>query len=419
MSSSDSMHIEVHNKSAIYTAMTKSFVNLRLNTQDIDEAMRDPLAYVSKSFRHQASSMSRFRNEDLLRIRKLRDSIRKNAHLDDATMRAILRGAEPALIDTGILDHLDDPPDETDLSQIEKLFEGEPGKLVLRKLALDNAEFSTVEERGMFTRKLSEMGGIEMSTARGMGFKDIIYIEDFPMAVVNVGYRRGYSIEDVQDSELRVHGTDSNGRVQIYSETYSTEGILFLLDPSKVMAWCEEWTGEKIGESGDIPDALTLAALTTGHEYGLRPCDEQRGKSGTVAESKGHTIFTLLHSLSHSAILACSIKSGFHANSLSEYISPGCLGFYIFVNKMYQKGMGGLENLFSGDIMGILQRIRDVSMDCIHDPFCWDRIGACHACIVLSETSCRAYNSHLDRKVIHGGQVGSMMKKGYLDHSGG
>ena len=126
------MSIEVHNKSSVYMPITKSFVNLRLDTQDIDNALRNPLEYVARCFGYGGSSMSSFSQEEIKRLRNFRDSILKNTDVDQDTLKTILRGAEKELVDAGIMDHLDHEEKEPDLERIQSLFQDDVGKYILR-----------------------------------------------------------------------------------------------------------------------------------------------------------------------------------------------------------------------------------------------------------------------------------------------
>lgn len=129
--------------------------------------------------------------------------------------------------------------------------------------------------------------------------------------------------------------------------------------------------------------------------------------------------YILLHTLSHLLIKELTNSSGYSSSSLKERvyysddIGKEMAGILIYTSSSDIGGtLGGLvkqglpQNLFSA----IDQAIENAKW-CSFDPTCIDNSGqgknslniaACHACGLISETSCENQNIYLDRNVIIG-----------------
>ncbi len=127
--------------------------------------------------------------------------------------------------------------------------------------------------------------------------------------------------------------------------------------------------------------------------------------------------FILLHTLAHALIRQLSLDCGYSASSVRERIycsdDPERLmcGILLYTAAADSEGsLGGLVDLgsparfpelFEGALISMLR--------CSSDPLCADHQpdvhatingAACHACALVSETSCEAFNRFLDRNVI-------------------
>lgn len=411
------MAVVVHNKSSAYDPVHRSFVNIRTGAPRMELAMSDPAAYLASTSGQNGDQYVAFSREQIEDLRKQRDRLKEDPRVSDDLIPTILgHQVGPSVLAAGILDHLDDEDVAIDRDHI---VESIGNRFILQRMASDMAETEEIMNLPDVVRLSTsdrQSHQVAFDTARRLGLSDVAYIENFPMAIVNVGFKRARSIEQISDSDLVLHPPDRRtGRFQVFAETYTTEAILFKLDRVKAISWAERWTGTNLEPLDGLPEDIPLFKSIVEHDVDLRDCDEQRGETGSVLDPIGHNVMTLLHTWSHAAILACSIKSGFHTNSISEYLMPGSLSFAIYISKQYEKGLGGLHHLFTSDINGILRRIESNTQDCLHDPHCRNRTdSACHACINISETSCRLYNSHLDRKTLHGGFVGGSQRIGYI-----
>ena len=132
----------------------------------------------------------------------------------------------------------------------------------------------------------------------------------------------------------------------------------------------------------------------------------------------------LVHSLSHALIRQLSIESGYSSASIRERLyvfdpsergpeSPGIAGLLLYTSTVDSEGsLGGLVRQggparFAKTMLSALNE----AMWCSSDPLCIESEGqgqgamnlaACHACLLVSETSCEEYNRLLDRAMLVG-----------------
>lgn len=128
--------------------------------------------------------------------------------------------------------------------------------------------------------------------------------------------------------------------------------------------------------------------------------------------------FVLVHTLAHMLINQLSLECGYGSASLRErlYVKAGMDGWagaLIYTAVPGADGtLGGLVSQGTpGKFFATLERSVEESMWCSSDPLCIDLEGqgaealnqaACHACCLVSETSCEQGNSLLDRAYICG-----------------
>ncbi len=122
-----------------------------------------------------------------------------------------------------------------------------------------------------------------------------------------------------------------------------------------------------------------------------------------------------LHSLAHVLVDEMSLTSGYPAASLRErvYDEPGQAGILIYTATADSAGsLGGLAALSDKDrfLQTLANGIRRARW-CTADPVCIESTGsgvngmnlaACHACLLLPETSCERFNLTLDRATLVG-----------------
>lgn len=177
------------------------------------------------------------------------------------------------------------------------------------------------------------------------------------------------------------------------------EGIFIELDEGAVTQW----------ESRPEVQARARAM-----EQKFRQWESERG---TAPSPFPGARFILLHSLAHTLIRQLSLDCGYSASSVRERIYSSLdprrrmAGVLLYTASPDSEGsLGGLVDLGSARRFPELFRgaLRAASR-CSSDPLCADHqpdvhatinAAACHACILVSETSCETFNRFLDRNVL-------------------
>jgi len=167
-----------------------------------------------------------------------------------------------------------------------------------------------------------------------------------------------------------------------------------------------------------------INAWETSNRRGLMrrydPMREQVESDGFHAEGMADQMgrlprFILAHTLSHLLIRQLCFECGYSGASLRErlYVFEDRVGFLVYTADGDSEGsLGGLVrqgsmDRFEGTLLESLERARWCSNDPIcremppHGPSKTNR-AACHACTLVSETSCTHLNAFLDRKALVG-----------------
>ena len=127
--------------------------------------------------------------------------------------------------------------------------------------------------------------------------------------------------------------------------------------------------------------------------------------------------YVLLHSFAHAMIRQLALDCGYSANSVRERIyssadpSRPMAGVLLYTASPDSEGsLGGLVDLGAPDrFPDLLKSAIRSAARCSSDPLCADHqpdvhasinAAACHACLLVSETSCESFNRFLDRSVL-------------------
>ncbi|MHB9149691.1 MAG: DrmB family protein [Thermoleophilia bacterium] len=124
--------------------------------------------------------------------------------------------------------------------------------------------------------------------------------------------------------------------------------------------------------------------------------------------------FILVHSLAHMLIRRFELEAGYSGASLREriYCDERMAGFLVYTATPDSEGtLGGLVELARPEDLGpMFQRAIEEARLCANDPLCASRRptdqgshmngAACHACLLLPETSCEQGNHYLDRSLV-------------------
>ena len=123
-------------------------------------------------------------------------------------------------------------------------------------------------------------------------------------------------------------------------------------------------------------------------------------------------VYVLMHTFSHLLIKQMAMYSGYSSSSIIEkiYYGPKMSGILLYTGSDDAEGsLGGIVELGKFEKLNILiRRAFDEALFCANDPECMthkpsgiDANGAsCHACTMISETSCENGNRMLDRGLV-------------------
>jgi len=185
------------------------------------------------------------------------------------------------------------------------------------------------------------------------------------------------------------------------------EGIYLELREERIAEWQRHWE-DALRERLIEAFLLRLGGLV----QALPPLDSP----GIAWASR----FLLVHTLAHILINQLVFECGYSTASLRErlYVSADptapMAGMLIYTAAGDAEGtLGGLVRLARPDRLGaVLRRALDRASWCSADPVCSEHLGgqgsrlanlaACHACVLLPETSCETINQGLDRAMVLG-----------------
>ncbi|MFJ2030750.1 DrmB family protein [Streptosporangium sp. NPDC087985] len=182
------------------------------------------------------------------------------------------------------------------------------------------------------------------------------------------------------------------------------EGVFLHLDQDRLKAW----------ESAEHPaeQAQRAQQIREHHDAVL---ERRAGNRLPIPKSKVTARFVLIHTLAHALINEWSLDAGYPASSLRErlYVSGDMAGILVYTATSDSAGsLGGLvgqgePRYFKKTLESALERISW----CSADPLCMEaeangadslNMAACHACMLIPETSCETNNSFLDRAMLIG-----------------
>lgn len=145
--------------------------------------------------------------------------------------------------------------------------------------------------------------------------------------------------------------------------------------------------------------------------------EDEDSEPPTEVEIREKSRFIVLHSFSHAVMRALALDCGYSGASIRERIYASTAegremsGVLLYTASPDSEGsLGGLVDLGTPERLGpLLQNaLRDLTR-CSSDPLCASHEpkrhrsmngAACHACILVPETSCEAFNSWLDRSLL-------------------
>ena len=237
--------------------------------------------------------------------------------------------------------------------------------------------------------------------SQAFGIISVTLLRKLPVASVAAGYTRmsttawAETKRGPQPVGFRFFPTLKETRIPMYGVRTETEGLLFQLDPLRIIQW--------LAGNGLITDP----ALTTADEarqWMLQTLDPVTSIFEAPDDRVTRAVVTLVHSASHRMMKSLAARCGLNIDSLAEHLFPLTGTFLVYANKRSQFTLGGLEYVFRRDLGDALTELT-AETRCLFDPVCRDRETACVACLHVSEISCARFNSALSRKVLFGGQT--------------
>lgn len=174
------------------------------------------------------------------------------------------------------------------------------------------------------------------------------------------------------------------------------EGVFLKLDEAKLEAWCQtDFARARVRQILESRESLSATSLASHLDVTARSL--------------------VLHSLAHVLLDEFSLTAGYPTASLRErvYAADDQAGILIYTATADSAGsLGGLAALsdkhrFNSVFRSAIKRAEW----CTSDPVCIEsgtsgvdgmNLAACHACLLLPETSCEQFNLVLDRKCLVG-----------------
>jgi hypothetical protein len=179
------------------------------------------------------------------------------------------------------------------------------------------------------------------------------------------------------------------------------EGVFLRLDEDRLAAWEKAPTV-----------AARIERMRTAHQ---RVLEQRAGDPSRVVPSPATPRMVLLHTLAHVLINEWSLEAGYPAASLRErlYAADDMAGVLVYTATSDSAGsLGGLVAQGEPEILSrtVRSAVRRAEW-CSSDPLCMEteasgaggiNLAACHACVMLPETSCEHNNILLDRALLVG-----------------
>jgi hypothetical protein len=179
------------------------------------------------------------------------------------------------------------------------------------------------------------------------------------------------------------------------------EGVFLRLDEDRLGAW------EK-----SVAVAARVERMRTAHQ---RVLEQRADDPSRVVPSPATPRMVLLHTLAHVLINEWSLEAGYPAAALRErlYATDEMAGILVYTATSDSAGsLGGLVAQGEPETLGRAVRSAVHRAEwCSSDPLCMEteasgaggiNLAACHACVMLPETSCEHNNILLDRAVLVG-----------------
>ena len=238
--------------------------------------------------------------------------------------------------------------------------------------------------------EVSELYSVKYPAAVGAGhIESVELIDRFPVLTGQFGYTRGNSAPGTS----RLVAYRIGGEYVVYGDVAQTEALFVRLKPQTVARWLERQGFVLTPWNDDRSARLAILSAVIMPSPGSDPPPNP---------TPGSALLTLIHSYCHRFIRSAAVLAGVDRNSLSEYLVPLHLGFFVFAAARGGFVLGGLQAMFETELDRLLSEVVYGEHRCALDPGCERSGSACVACLHLGEPSCRWFNRYLDRASLFG-----------------
>ena len=241
-------------------------------------------------------------------------------------------------------------------------------------------------------RRLCQRVAADLSRA---GIEDIVLIRNLDMVEFSFGFTRVSATPETDQKNLRMpvrlkgFPRLPNSKRPIYVIEQQNEAIYIQLSPAD----CRGVSPGQRSDQPPPPPPRTLGSIAHRDLSGFRPFLEDfsvrdRGSRARQRDIASMTYLSAAH-LSHHVMHGIARFSGLDLGSLSEVIFPADLAFVVHRRGMTED-LGNISSMWRDQNAAFLRYlVSRRELRCGSGTLCDHRGGACPACIMVPETSCR------------------------------
>lgn len=236
-----------------------------------------------------------------------------------------------------------------------------------------------------------------------LGFSFVQASDKIPFIQCSYGYTRAFmdnASAPAQTGPVVLKGFPDElpDKKNVYATKLKTEGVLFEFDRVKILKWLLK---NNIIDSLPVneEDAIEVKA------WFVNNIDSALIEPFSILTEENpitYYVYRLIHTISHTLILAAAEVCGLDKNSLSEYIFPSIPATFIYCQNTQGFNMGALFSIFEMYFEQWMNNAVKTANECIFDPICVEHEAACAGCVYTNEISCQHFNHDLDRTMLIG-----------------